>query len=195
MLQRRRDKSHCGERELVWISSAFLLHHASPVQHYIARSRKDSDAISDMTQFGHKLERHKAQGYAISFHPSRCPCLKETAWLFSHALLNTLLPRLCQYPLCPQIPELPLHINSQDLSQDSDWLLCQFLSGLPIDWKWGLNLGKKQTYSPGTGWVSLVLAVQTSVSALPGAQPSSVLGLQIPFSHWYPFHSFLLLPG
>lgn len=190
MLQRRRDKSHCGERELVWISSAFLWHHhMSPVQHCTSGSGGVSDATSDTTQFCHKLQR-AVQSCAVSSHPSRDPHLKvkETSCLF---LLNTFSAKAKPWcPLCHQIPQRPLCVLTQDVSQDSDYSGNSFNRPETV-----LKLRKGTDNSPGTGWVSPVLAVQTSSSALPGAQPSSVLCPQTAFSHWCPSHSFLPLPA
>lgn len=119
MLQRRRDKSHCGERELVWISSAFLLHHVSPSPALYLMDWERFDAVSDMTQFCHRLEK-AVEGSAISFTLLGIPTESEGDCMTVFSCPPTHLH--CQdYALMPLCAQIPLRFNSQDLSQDNDY--------------------------------------------------------------------------
>lgn len=147
---------------------------------------------SDTIQFCHKLQR-AVQSCAVSSHPSRDPHLKvkKTSCLLSHILLNAFSNKTKPWcPLFQQIPQRHLCVLTQDVSQDNNYSGNSFNRPEIV-----LKLRKETAYSPGTGWVSPVLAVQTFFSALPDAQPSSVLCPQTAFSHWCPSHSFLPLPA
>lgn len=116
-----------------------------------------------------------------------------TAWLFSYPPKHFIVSIIHRCLLCLQIPWSHLKVWTLRIHHRTT-IASSMLYKSTNRWKTVLKFRKGTDYSPGTGWFSLVLTVQISFSALPGAPPSSVLGLQTPFSHWYPSHSFLLLP-